>query len=348
LPHAHVTCRFAGPAYKFLFGYDISGKDWIALTAPDERAECLAHDTGIVLGAIGTSRRRDPNRHGVDEWFGDIQLPFANISEDGTRSYLRHSDWRPRGHELSLRRSRTSDMFIAESVRVVPIRCRHADGEELKPNRQRAETRDRDELPRFDGQRVVVVDDDAAIRELLALHLETAGLHVIALDRARALLEGDYDKTAHCIVSDIRMPDIDGLELQEELNRRKARVPFIVVTAHGYIPLAVRVMRAGAVDVLEKPFRPASLLSAIERALALGANLDADDPEGTRSSQRLEALSSREREVFDLLAEGKASKAIADALGISQRTVDGHRANVMHKLKVRNVGELVRLALGAR
>jgi two-component system response regulator FixJ len=103
-------------------------------------------------------------------------------------------------------------------------------------------------------------------------------------------------------------------------------------------------MRAGAVDVLEKPFRPASLLSAVERALALGSELDSGC-ESSRSRQRFELLSSREREVFDLLVEGKASKTIADELGISLRTVDGHRANVMHKLKVRNVGELVRLAL---
>jgi two-component system response regulator FixJ len=190
-----------------------------------------------------------------------------------------------------------------------------------------------------------VVDDEAAIREVLSLHLEAAGLRVIALDSARALLERGLEKVARCIVSDIRMPDIDGLELQQELNQRGAGVPFIVVTAHGDIPLAVRAMRAGAVDVLEKPFRPAGLLSAIERALKQSSH--AAREERARSRERLESLTSREKEVFEFLAQGKPSRVIAGALGVSQRTVDGHRASVMHKLNVRTVGELVRIAVGA-
>src|SRR5262249_29086924 len=185
-------------------------------------------------------------------------------------------------------------------------------------------------LPSFSGECVVVIDDEAPIREVLALHLEAAGLRVIPLDSARALLERHLDLEARCIVSDLRMPDIDGLDLQEELNQRGARVPFIVVTAHGDIPLAVRAMRAGAVDVLEKPFRPAGLLSAIERALKLSS--DATCADKAQSQRRLSSLTSREREVFELLAQGVPSRAIADALGVSPRTVDGHRASVMPTL----------------
>src|SRR5258708_2380814 len=318
MPSVRVTCRFAGAAYKFLYGHDISGNNWISLASSQEQIECLKQDTAIAVGAVGIGRRRDPNRQGAGEWFQEIQLPLANVGDDGTRVYLRHVDWRPRSDELSLRRSRTSDGFVTEGIRVISILSEQVDDNTSTLAQEQAGAADarRDVLPKFDGQRVVIVDDEAAIRELLALHLENAGLTVISLDSARAVLEGDYDKTAHCIVSDIRMPDIDGLELQEELNRRKARVPFIVVTAHGDIPLAVRIMRAGAVDVLEKPFRPASLLSAVERALALGSELEWGC-ESSRSRQRFELLSSRGREVFDLLVERKTSRTPAYTLGIS-------------------------------
>lgn len=343
-PGELVTCRFAGAAYKFRFGQDIAGKDWLALTRPEERATRLERNTAIVLGAVSTSRRRDPGRDGDDAWFGDLQLPFSNISEDGTRCYLHHSDWRPTGHELKLNRTRASSLHIADDFRLVSIRSVQAKPDSRTRVLENG-VRAHESTPSFDGECVVVVDDDAAIREVLALHLEAAGLRVVALDSARTLLERGFDREARCIVSDIRMPDIDGLELQEELNQRRAGVPFIVVTAHGDIPLAVRAMRAGAIDVLEKPFRPAGLLSAIERALKRGS--DAVRAERAQSRRRLESLTYREREVFELLAQGKPSRVIASALGVSQRTVDGHRANVMHKLSVKTVGELLRIAVGA-
>lgn len=200
-------------------------------------------------------------------------------------------------------------------------------------------------LPKFAGECVVVVDDDPAIREVLTLHLEAAGLRTIALDSARALLDGHHLSSAQCIVSDIRMPGMDGLELQRELNRRKVEVPFVVVTAHGDVPLAVRAMREGAIDVLEKPFRPVGLLAAIGRALAARADLRAADSAKLKAREQLSALTARERQVFDRLAEGKASKVVALELGISQRTVDGHRAAIMAKLGIRKIGELVRLAM---
>ena len=340
-PYEGVECRSAGTAYKFLFGCELSGRDWLSLTDPDRRADRLKRDTEIVLGAIAIAQRHDPNRDGPDAWFQDLQLPFSNVAHNGARTYLRHIEWRPRANELRLQRPRNAGAAIANTLRLVPI-------VEAPATKTATPEPAVSRSPMFQGQKVVVVDDDDSIRELLGLHLEAAGLSVVTLGSARSLLDSDYDRSAHCIISDIRMPDIDGLELQEELNRRKSRVPFIVVTAHGDIPLAVRVMRAGAVDVLEKPFRPAILLGAVERALALRADLETEDSEKSLSRQRLEALSSREREVFERLADGKPSKTIAEELGISLRTVDGHRANVMHKLNVRNVGELVRMALNAR
>jgi len=200
-------------------------------------------------------------------------------------------------------------------------------------------------LPTFAGESVVVIDDDPAIREVLALHLEAAGLRTIVLDSARALLDGPYLASADCIVSDVRMPGMDGLQLKRELNARRSEIPFVIVTAHADIPLAVRAMREGAVDVIEKPFRPAGLLEAIARALAVRANDRLAHAARAEAREKLAALTPREREVFDRLAEGKPSKTVALELDISQRTVDGHRAGIMAKLKIRKIGELVRLAM---
>ena len=200
-------------------------------------------------------------------------------------------------------------------------------------------------LPTFAGEFVIIVDDDPAIREVIALHLEAAGLRATAFDSARALLDGPDLATADCIISDVRMPGMDGLELKRELNRRKIETPFVIVTAHGDIPLAVRAMREGATDVIEKPFRPAGLLEAIARALSARADYKAQHAAREEARERLSRLTAREREVFDRLAEGKPSKVVAIELDISQRTVDGHRAGIMAKLKIRKIGELVRFAM---
>ena len=201
-------------------------------------------------------------------------------------------------------------------------------------------------LPRFDGQAVLIVDDDPAICELLTLQLTAAGLSVVPFNSAEALLASEHLAHCHCIVSDVRMPDMDGLELQETLNRRKSNVPFIVITAHGDVPLAVRAMRAGAVDIIEKPFKPARLLNAIERALSQGGEEPAQAARAL-ARERLAALTRRERQVFDMIMASKQSKVIARELGISNRTVDIHRGNLMRKLGARNVGELVRLGMTA-
>lgn len=202
-------------------------------------------------------------------------------------------------------------------------------------------------LPRFEGQTVLIVDDDPAICELLSLQLVTAGLSVVPFSSAEALLASDHLANCHCIVSDVRMPDMDGLELQEALNSRESTIPFIVITAHGDVPLAVRAMRAGAVDIIEKPFKPLRLLSAVERALSQGGEQDAKQAEKASARARLAELTPRERQIFDLIVTSKQSKVIARELGISNRTVDIHRGNLMRKLRVKNVGELVRLAMSA-
>lgn len=202
-------------------------------------------------------------------------------------------------------------------------------------------------LPRFEGQTVLIVDDDPAICELLSLQLITAGLSVVPFSSAETLLASDHLANCHCVVSDVRMPDMDGLELQEALNRRKTGIPFIVITAHGDVPLAVRAMRAGAVDIIEKPFKPVRLLSAVERALSQGGEQEAKQAEKASARARLAELTPRERQIFDLIVGSKQSKVIARELGISNRTVDIHRGNLMRKLRVKNVGELVRLAMSA-
>jgi two-component system response regulator FixJ len=202
-------------------------------------------------------------------------------------------------------------------------------------------------LPRFEGQTIVVVDDDPAICELLSLQLIASGLSVVPFRSAKALLASEQLANCHCIVSDVRMPDMDGLELQEELNQRKAGIPFVVITAHGDVPLAVRAMRAGAVDIIEKPFKPVRLLSAIERALSQGGEQEAAHAQKASARARLAELTPRERQIFDLIVASKQSKVIARELGISNRTVDIHRGNLMRKLRVKNVGELVRLAMSA-
>jgi two-component system response regulator FixJ len=202
-------------------------------------------------------------------------------------------------------------------------------------------------LPRFAGQTVIIVDDDPAIRELLSLQLIAAGLSVVPFSSAEALLASDRLSNCHCIVSDVRMPDMDGFELQEALNRREAGIPFVVITAHGDVPLAVRAMRAGAVDIIEKPFKPVRLLSAIERALSRGGEQEAAQADKAAGRARLAALTPRERQIFDLIVASKQSKVIARELGISNRTVDIHRGNLMRKLRVKNVAELIRLAISA-
>ena len=194
---------------------------------------------------------------------------------------------------------------------------------------------------------VFVVDDDDAVRESLRLSLKLAGYSVETFESATAFLSGNASSGRGCLVTDIRMPDMDGLELQEELTSRKSLLPVIVITGHGDIPLAVRAMKAGALDFLEKPFARDILLAAVRRALGTSTEAAEAAANSKEIRNRIASLTPREREVFDLVVAGKQSKIIAHELGASPRTIEIHRGRMMNKLKAGSLQELVRMAIAA-
>jgi two-component system response regulator FixJ len=199
-----------------------------------------------------------------------------------------------------------------------------------------------------DGRTVFVVDDDEAVRDSLKLLLSAAGYAAELYPSARAFLERNGGANRGCLLADVRMPDMDGLELQEELLKRKTGLPVIIMTGHGDVPLAVRAMKAGAVDFLEKPFNRAQLLASIEKALQRSDVTSLSSVEVETARKRIAELTDRERDVFDLLVAGHQSKMIAKRLSISPRTVQVHRGRVMHKLTVQSLQDLVRLAMAAK
>ena len=199
---------------------------------------------------------------------------------------------------------------------------------------------------------VHVIDDDEAVRDSLAFMLDAAGLEARTWESALAFLAA-LDGIDHgCIVTDIRMPDMTGLELVERLNALGVTDPVIVITGHADVPLAVEAMKAGVVDFIEKPFENRRLLDAVRAALARPAARAAIEPTGQAEERRLfaervDSLSMRERQVLDGLVTGHANKVIAFDLGISPRTVEVYRANVMDKMQARSLSELVRMAIAA-
>ncbi|WP_046868691.1 response regulator FixJ [Microvirga massiliensis] len=196
-------------------------------------------------------------------------------------------------------------------------------------------------------QVVHIVDDDMAVRQSLAFLLGSAGLSVRLYDSALSFLSALPSLAHGCIVTDIRMPEMDGLELQRHLHNRGIDLPVIVITGHADVPMAVEAMKAGAVDFIEKPFDDEALLSAIRTALDTQVR---DAQKGSRNTEivrRIASLSERERQVLDGLVAGKANKVIAYDLGISPRTVEIYRANVMTKMQAASLSELVRMALMA-
>lgn len=192
-----------------------------------------------------------------------------------------------------------------------------------------------------DGSLVVVIDDHESVRTSLRALLESSGLTVRDYPSAVAYLEDDGG--GDCVLVDLRMPHMTGLELQQEMNRRSSSVPVIVITGHGDVPLAVSAMRAGAFDFLEKPFDDDVLLDSIQRALAQGRKTVQTQTESKAAAALIAALTSREHEVLDHLVLGKSNKLIAHELGISPRTVETHRARLQEKLKARGLSDLVRL-----
>ena len=197
---------------------------------------------------------------------------------------------------------------------------------------------------------VHVVDDDESARESLAFLLEAADFTVVSHASALALLDALPLDGAGCVITDMRMPDMTGLELVRELNARGSRVPVIMITGHGDIPLAVEAMRAGVADFIEKPFGESRMIDALNRALEAGPPpaAAAVSDEATLVRQRLETLSERERQVLDGVVDGQPNKVIARDLGISPRTVEIYRAKLMAKMHADNLAALVRMTLSAR
>lgn len=192
---------------------------------------------------------------------------------------------------------------------------------------------------------VHVIDDDEDVRQSLAFLLSAAGFAVRVHESAVAFLDALADIQGGCVVTDIRMPQMDGLELQRRLRDLKTGLPVIVMTGHGDVPLAVEAMKAGAVDFIEKPFDDEVLLSAIRSALNRRARGREHEARAAAVQDRLGKLSDREREVLERLVAGKANKVIAYELGISPRTVEVYRANVMTKMEADSLSDLVRMAL---
>ncbi len=195
---------------------------------------------------------------------------------------------------------------------------------------------------------VHLVDDDEAIRRSVGFMLKTSGFHVRTYESGVELLKGAPNLEPGCILLDIRMPGMDGLEAQAALRDKGITLPVIIMTGHGDVSLAVQAMKAGAVDFIEKPFEKAVLLSAIEHAVERLKKSAADIDRAGEAAVKLQALTPREREVLDGLAKGLPNKTIAYDLGISPRTVEIHRANVMSKLGVRSLSEALRIAFAAQ
>ena len=192
---------------------------------------------------------------------------------------------------------------------------------------------------------IMVVDDDAGVRSAMRALLKTVGLDSQLYASAQELLAAYQPAQPGCLLLDIRMPGMSGLELQQELKLRGAVIPVIFMTGHGDVPMAVEAMQHGAFDFLQKPFRDQELLDRVQRALVKDAESRATLDECSRIRAHLESLTAREREVLDLLTQGKQNKVIAQDLGVSPRTIEIHRARVMEKMNAQSVAELVRMML---
>ena len=192
---------------------------------------------------------------------------------------------------------------------------------------------------------VHVIDDDDAVRDSLSFLLTAAGLTITAYDSATAFVAKLPRVAAGCIVTDIRMPGLSGVDLLKRLKLEGIRMPVIVMTGHGDVPLAVEAMKLGAVDFLEKPFDDDHLLAAIRSALDRHGDDDKRAEREVAFRERLETLSAREQQVLDGLIAGHPNKTIAYDLGISARTVEVYRANVMTKMQAGSLSELVRMAM---
>lgn len=192
---------------------------------------------------------------------------------------------------------------------------------------------------------IYVIDDDEAVRQSIEFLLQTVGITVRSFDSAKAFFEVLPGIEHGCVVTDVRMPEVTGIDLLREVSAKKPALPVIVITGHGDVPLAVEAMKLGAIDFLEKPFDDDLLIGSVRAALSRDADVAKRKAEVAEINEKLAALSKREREVLEGLVLGKPNKIIAFDLGISPRTVEIYRANLMTKMSANSLSDLVRMAM---
>lgn len=195
---------------------------------------------------------------------------------------------------------------------------------------------------------VFVVDDDEAMRSSLKWLIESVGLRVECHASAEEFIGSYYPGRSGCLLLDVRMPGMSGLELQEYLHNHEITIPIIIITGHGDVPMSVRAMKAGATDFIEKPFNDELLLDSIRNALLVDGNQRDQQAERAELAGRLALLTPREHEVMDMVTQGKSNKEIARALDVSAKTVEAHRAKVMEKMQAKSLAALVRMSISAQ
>jgi two-component system response regulator FixJ len=195
---------------------------------------------------------------------------------------------------------------------------------------------------------VYIVDDDPSVRRALLRLTASVGLEAIAFANARAFLDGLDATRPACLLLDLRLPQMSGLELQAELQARAVRLPIIMITGYGEVSSAVRAMKAGALDFMQKPFNEVTLLERVHQAIAHAVEMATRREAEALVADRLQRLTPRQRDVLRLVLEGAANKQIAATLGLSAKTIEIHRANLMRRLEVTNIAELIRLLHGER
>lgn len=195
---------------------------------------------------------------------------------------------------------------------------------------------------------ICVVDDDDALRDSLRWLLESGGYRVAVYSTAERFLAQSIPGDSSCLLLDVRMPGLSGLELQQELNRRGETLPVIFITGHGDVPMAVNALKSGAFHFIEKPFNDSQLLELVERAVDASRGGPLQRTELYAAAARLKTLSQREREVLGLIVNGRRNKQIADELKLSIKTVEAHRARVMEKMQAKTAAQLVQALLAAK
>jgi len=194
---------------------------------------------------------------------------------------------------------------------------------------------------------VYVVDDDQAVRDSLRWLIESVGLHVKTFSNGQELLENFNESEISCLVLDVRMPGISGLDLQQRLKNMNAKIPVIIVTGHADVPMAIQAMKAGAFDFIEKPYSDQLLLERIQCAIEQDDCFKQQQAVNNEINERIDSLTPREREVMGLVVGGHSNKSIAKELGVSIKTVEVHRGNLMTKMKAQSLSELVRLVMSS-